>query len=109
MFGIGLPELLVVLAVALIVLGPKRIPEAARSLGRGLAELRRATGGIAEEFRDAQTMLEEEYRKVDADARRAGAPTDNTRTSAKGKERASATATPDATEPRKRGSAQTDE
>ena len=62
MFGIGLPELLVILAVALIVLGPKRIPEAARSLGRGLAEFRRATSGIADEFQEAQQSLEDDYR-----------------------------------------------
>lgn len=71
MFGIGIPELLVILAVALIVLGPKRIPEAARSLGRGLAEFRRATAGIADEFQNAQTALEEEYRKERSTARQA--------------------------------------
>jgi Tat protein translocase TatB subunit len=74
MFGIGLPELLVILAVALIVLGPKRIPEAARSLGRGLAEFRRATSGIAEEFQSAQASLEDEYRKVDTAAKRTTTP-----------------------------------
>ena len=73
MFGIGIPELLVILAVALIVLGPKRIPEAARSLGRGLAEFRRATAGIADEFQNAQNALEEEYRKERSTARQAAA------------------------------------
>ena len=64
MFGIGLPELLVVLAVALVVLGPKRIPGAARSLGRGLAEFRRATSGIAEEFqRIVDEYVETRYAK----------------------------------------------
>ena len=42
MFGIGTPELLVVLMVALIVLGPKKLPQLARMLGRGMRELRRA-------------------------------------------------------------------
>jgi TatA/E family protein of Tat protein translocase len=42
-FGIGMPELLIILGVALLVLGPKRLPEIARSLGRGLAEFRRAS------------------------------------------------------------------
>lgn len=43
MFGIGMPELLIILGVALLVLGPKRLPEIARSLGRGMAEFRRAS------------------------------------------------------------------
>jgi len=43
MFGIGLPELVVILAVALIVLGPQRLPEVARMLGRAYGQLRRAS------------------------------------------------------------------
>jgi TatA/E family protein of Tat protein translocase len=42
-FGIGAPELLIILVVALLVLGPKRLPEIARSLGKGMAEFRRAS------------------------------------------------------------------
>lgn len=43
MFGIGMPEFLLIMAVALIVLGPKRLPELARSLGKGLAEFKKST------------------------------------------------------------------
>jgi TatA/E family protein of Tat protein translocase len=41
-----MPELLVILVVALLVLGPKRLPEVARSLGRGMAEFRRASNEL---------------------------------------------------------------
>jgi len=60
MFGIGTPELLVILVVALIVLGPQRMPEIARALGKGLAELRRATSGLTDELQNAKILLEEE-------------------------------------------------
>ncbi len=52
MFGIGMTELLVIGVIALLVLGPKRLPEMARSLGRGLAEFRRASTDIRREFLD---------------------------------------------------------
>lgn len=64
MFGIGMPELVVILGVALIVLGPKRLPEVARALGKAMAEFRRATAGISEELTNARMMLEEETRQV---------------------------------------------
>ncbi len=48
MFGIGLPELLLILVVALVVIGPQKLPDLAKSLGRGLAEFRRATEDLKE-------------------------------------------------------------
>ena len=54
-----MPELLVILVVALVVLGPKRLPEVARSLGKAMAEFRRQTADVIDEFQ-VQAMLEEE-------------------------------------------------
>ncbi len=42
MFGIGTSEILIILLIALLVLGPKEIPKMARTLGRGLREIERA-------------------------------------------------------------------
>ncbi len=43
--GIGLPELLIVLVLALIVLGPKKLPEVGKSLGRGMKEFKDSVSG----------------------------------------------------------------
>jgi Tat protein translocase TatB subunit len=63
MFGIGFPELVVILLLALIVLGPKRLPDLARSLGRGFAALKQAAD-------EAQGQLREELRVEEGGAER---------------------------------------
>jgi len=75
MFGIGVPELLVILVVALIVLGPKRLPEVAKSLGKAFAEFRRATSDLSEELNEARASLEEEIRMAERQARTIRPPT----------------------------------
>jgi len=79
LFGIGMPELLVILVVALLILGPAKLPQVARSLGRGLAEFRRASSELrstlmapVEEVREALT---EEPAKPASPARPQAEPT----------------------------------
>ena len=50
MFGIGMTELMVIFVIGLVVLGPKRLPELARTLGKSLAEFRRASNDLRREF-----------------------------------------------------------
>ena len=46
MFGIGMPEMILILAVALIVIGPKKLPDLAKSLGRAFGEFKKATSDL---------------------------------------------------------------
>jgi Tat protein translocase TatB subunit len=52
MFGIGFPELLLIAVIALVVIGPKRLPDLAKALGRGFAEFRRATDEHKQSFEE---------------------------------------------------------
>jgi Tat protein translocase TatB subunit len=52
MFGIGMTELMVILVIGLVVIGPKKLPGLARSLGKSLAEFRRASDDMRREFLD---------------------------------------------------------
>ena len=61
MFGsLGMPELIVIFVIALVVFGPRKLPELGRSLGRGIAEFKKATNEL-------QSTLEQE---IDADVAR---------------------------------------
>ncbi len=51
-FGIGAPELVVILIVALVVLGPERLPDVARTIGRTVYEFRKVTGEATSVFRE---------------------------------------------------------
>jgi len=64
MLGIGMQEILIILVVALIVIGPKRLPEVARTLGKGFAEFKKATDDFQETVRkDLERDRHEEFVK----------------------------------------------
>jgi Tat protein translocase TatB subunit len=60
MFNVGGGELLVILLIALIVLGPQRLPDAARQVGRVVSEVRRVSSGFQRELKDAFDATEVE-------------------------------------------------
>jgi len=58
MFGIGMPEMILILAIALIVIGPKKLPDLARSLGRAMREFKKATNEFKETMQIDSDMAE---------------------------------------------------
>ena len=58
MFGIGLPEMIIIAIVALIFIGPDKLPGVLRSIGKGLVELKRATS-------DVRSTVQEEMQKIE--------------------------------------------
>lgn len=72
--NVGVPELLIVLAIAILILGPRRIPEAARSVGRGIRGFRDTVGG--DEKGDA--------RKAELDEQTAAETPEKSKSDAKG-------------------------
>jgi len=58
MFGVGPEELVLILIIALIVLGPERMPKVARDIGRVVGDLRRTSDQLREEFLNADKLLD---------------------------------------------------
>jgi Tat protein translocase TatB subunit len=62
MFDIGMPEMIMIFIVALLVVGPKKLPEIAKALGKGLSELKRS-------FQDVKDTVQEEFEESTSEIR----------------------------------------
>ena len=77
MFGIGGTELLVILVVALIVLGPKSVPQIARTLGKAMGEFRKVSTEFQRTLNTEIELEEHEKRKQEAEKERIFPAPDN--------------------------------
>ncbi len=60
MFDLGFQELIIIFVVALLVFGPKKLPEIGRSLGRGIAELKKAMHGIQSSIQEEEKLIKKD-------------------------------------------------
>ncbi len=68
MFGIGLPEMIVIMAVALIVVGPDKLPDMARSVAKWVLELKKTVNQVKESLADEDNLIGQ----VQSDLRKTG-------------------------------------
>ncbi|HIP93372.1 MAG TPA: twin-arginine translocase TatA/TatE family subunit [Desulfurobacteriaceae bacterium] len=65
MFNIGTNELLLILAIVLLIFGPKKLPDLARSLGRAINEFRKASSGVSDEVESIKKEVKESAKVED--------------------------------------------
>jgi len=81
MFGVGMQEVIVILVVALIVIGPKKLPDLARALGRAIGEFKRAADDLKDDLdinglKDERDRLVQEIKRARPSSKDVSAPSD---------------------------------
>jgi Tat protein translocase TatB subunit len=73
MFGIGMPEMLLIIAIALVVIGPKKLPDLAKTLGRAMREFKKATSEFKETMQidDELTEVKKAFDEINEDVKQA--------------------------------------
>jgi len=58
MFGIGVPELVLIMVIGLFIIGPEKLPDIAKTLGKTLAEFKKVVDGVKSSIEEEQTKVE---------------------------------------------------
>jgi len=66
-WNLGFPELVIIFVVALLVFGPRKLPELGKSLGKSLAEFKRATNDLKRTWEEEVKAEEEDLKKIQQD------------------------------------------
>lgn len=66
-WNLGFPELVVIFVIALLVFGPRKLPELGKSLGKSLAEFKKATNELKKTWEEEVGKEEQELRKIQRD------------------------------------------
>lgn len=59
MFGIGIPELILIMVIGLFIIGPEKLPDIAKTLGKTLAEFKKVVDGVKDSVAEEQAKVEE--------------------------------------------------